>query len=82
MEVDETVDLELAAQFDFLSWLEQKGIEQTEAEEESVIVMKLELESKYSVPQMEKIDRLGQCSIIFSTTLVIVDFDLISERFM
>ena len=44
--------------------------------------MKLELESKYSVPQMETIDRLGQCSIVFSTTLVIVDFDLILERFM
>ena len=45
-------------------------------------MMKLELESKYSVPQMETIDRLGQCSIVFSTTLVIVDFDLILERFM
>ena len=39
------------------------------------------LENLYSVPQVEKFDKAGQCAIKFSTELETVSYEEIERRF-
>ena len=82
-QVDETVDLEKEAEFDFNQWLQDKGLnDKAEIKQGSELNIKKTLEYLYSVPEIEKVDRIGQCTISLSAELETVSYEDILTRFL